>query len=239
VAYVSPLESERFGVVVARADDVSAEAVPEVLAFCQRQNVELLIARCDGADQAAARALSSAGLVLLEAQIIYRGPLVESDETAQIREGVPDDRDAITELARSGFSEMSGHYHADPRLSREACRETYVDWSLRGLAGEAADVFYVAEVDGRPAAYGMFTQTGEEVRFLLSTVAPSARGRGLYLAIMYRGMAWGAERGGKELIGITPHGNVAAQRNLIRVGLRPVASMSTFHGWSDRLAVAS
>jgi hypothetical protein len=239
VASLSPLETERFGVVIARARDVTADAVPTLLDFCEENGVELLIARCDGADQAAARALSSAGLMQLEAQITYRGPLVPDTETPGIREGAAEDADAVAELARTGFSDMAGHYHADPRLSPEDCRETYVDWSLRALAGEAADVFYVAEVDGRPAAFGFFAQTREEeVRFLLSTVAPWARGRGLYVAIMGRGMAWGSERGATALIGITPHGNIAAQRNLISVGLRPVSSTSTFHGWRDQLAAA-
>jgi ribosomal protein S18 acetylase RimI-like enzyme len=227
---LSPLDSERFGVVVARVDGVSAAAVPALLVFCEQHRVELLIARCDGADVAAAKALTATGLVALESQITYRAPL-SSAWDPDIREGVAGDRDAVAELARAGFGDLAGHYHADPRLDPDSCAEGYVDWTLRGLAGEAADVFYLADLGGRPAAYGMFRQEGAEAVFLLATVDASARGRGLYVALLHHGMAWAEERGAETMIGIVTHSNIAPQRNLIAAGFRPVASTTTFHGW--------
>jgi hypothetical protein len=235
---ISAIDSERFGVVVARANDVTADAVPAVLAFANENDVELTIARCDGRDQGAARALTAAGLSMLEGQIVYRGPLAPAGGVTGIREGVSEDREALAELARDAFTDLVGHYHADPRLSPNACRDVYVDWTLRGLAGEAADAFYVAEVDGRPAAFGMFTFRGEDVIFVLSAVAPSAHGRGLYRAMLDRGMAWGLERGAQAVVGVVAHGTVAAHRSLIKAGMRPVAAISTFHGWRDQLATA-
>jgi len=235
IASISPLDSERFGIVVARADDVVGSAVPALLSFVREHDVEMVIARCEGADQDAARALVDAGMDLLESQITYRGPVEPQAHEDRIREAVPEDADAVAELARTGFENLAGHYHADSRLASHAPREIYVDWTLRGLAGEAADVFYVAELEGRVAAFGMFSQDGPEVTFLLSTVAERARGEGLYAAILRRGMTWGAERGAEAMIGITAHGNIPPQRNLIKAGLRPVAATSTFHGWRDRL----
>ena len=232
---LSPLDSQRFGFPVARADGVVAEAVPELLSFIRQQGIELVIARSDGGDLAAARALARAGMVELEAQITYEAPVAPGPEMPQIREGVAEDAAEVEGLARSGFRDLAGHYHADPGLPIEACREIYVDWALRGLAGEAADVFYVAELDGRLAAFGFFTQSGEEVTFQLSTVASWARGRGLYVGFLHRGMTWGSGQGAKRLIGITAHGNIPAQRNLIATGLRPVRSTATFHGWRAHL----
>jgi hypothetical protein len=234
---LSPLDSDRFAIVVARADDVTADAVPAILSFCERHDVELLIARCDGADHVAARGLALAGLVLLEAQITYRGPLTDTTSAPGLRQAVPEDAVGIADLARTGFGDYGGHYHADPRLSRDACRELYVDWSLRGLAGEAADVVYVAEIDGRLAAFGLFKRTGDEIAFQLSAVAPWARGLQLYRAILARGMAWGLEAGASAVTGVVAHGTIAAHRNLIASGLRPISSTSTFHGWRDRLVV--
>jgi GNAT superfamily N-acetyltransferase len=236
-AVLSPLDSERFGIVVARAARVAAGDVAALLAYCEEREVELLIARCDGADVAATKALTAAGLNAVEAQITYQAPLAPAWHPA-VREGVAADRDAVAELARSGFGELVGHYHADPRLPEEACAEGYVEWALRGLDGEAADVFYVAEVEQRPAAFAMFSQAGEESIFLLATIAESARGLGLYPALLHHGMAWAAERGAETMTCITSHGNIAPQRNLIKAGCRPVASTTTFHGWSDRLGLA-
>lgn len=238
MASISPLDSQRFGVVVARADGVSAKDLPALLSFCEQHDVELLIARCEGTDKAAAQSLADAGMVLLEAQRTYRGPIVPTTPAPDIREAVAEDSATIEELARSGFGDMAGHYHADPRLAADACRDAYVDWALRGLAGEAADVFYVAEVDGLTAGFGMFTQSGDEVRVQLATVAPWARGRGIYVDFLHRGMAWGSGRGANHLTGVTPFDNIPAQRSFTKAGMRPVASTSTFHGWRDQLAAA-
>jgi acetyltransferase (GNAT) family protein len=235
IASISPLDSERFGIVVGRADGVTAAAVPALLSFAAEHEVEMTIARCEGADQDAARALAGAGFELLESQITYRGSLELQANGEGIREGRQEDAEAVAELARDGFKDLAGHYHADSRLASQAPEEIYVDWTLRGLSGEAADVFFVAENKGRIAAYGLFSQDGPEVTFLLSTVAEWARGAGLYAALLRRGMVWGAERGGEAMIGITAHGNIPAQRNLIKAGLRPVAATSTFHGWRDRI----
>lgn len=232
---LSPLDSERFGVVVARAGDVVAESVPGLLSFCDANDVELVIVRCDGLDVAAVRSLIGAGMTEVEAQIVYEGQIRPAQRRSPIREGSAADRKGLVELARAGFAEMPSHYHVDSRLPLEACLETYVDWTLRGLDGEAADLFLVAESEGHVDGFMMFTLRDAALTAVLSTVSPSARGRGLYNSFLSAGMGWGSERGAERIIGVTPHGNIAAQRNLIKTGLRPVGSLVTFHGWRDRL----
>jgi hypothetical protein len=229
---LSPLDSERFGITVARAPEVTADAVGRIVEFCERHRVELLIARCAGSDQAAARALTRAGLSLLEAQITYRGPLRPRPCPPSVRAAVADDTDGVLELARLGFSDYAGHYHADPRLPRETCRDVYVDWARRAISGEVADAMYVAELDGRPCAFGFFTRENEhEIQYQLATVAPWARGRGLYSAILERGMSWGLAQGADAVLGVVAHGTIGAHRNLLAAGLLPVSATSTFHGW--------
>jgi hypothetical protein len=234
---LSELDSDRFGVRTARAAEVSSSQVPALLEFCREHRVELLIARCGGADDAAARALSLAGLTLVEAQLIYRSPLRPGQHAGLVREATPGDEAAVAEIARAGFENYGGHYHADPRLPRNACRDLYVDWAIRGIRREAADSAYVAELDGRVAAFGLFTCDDDEVTFALSSVAPWARGRGLYREVLERGMTWGVERGARSVVGVVAHGTVGAHRNLIAAGLRPEGSVSTFHGWRETMAV--
>jgi GNAT superfamily N-acetyltransferase len=237
-ATLSPLDTERFGVVVARADEVTAAALPALVEFCERHQVEMVIARCDGGDLAAAKAMTAAGLRALEFQIVFKGPLRPRRDPA-IREGTPADRDAVAGLAAIGFEQIAGHYHADPRLDAGACREGYIEWALRGLAGEAADAFFVYEFDGRPQAFGMFSDGGEEATYVLATVDPAARGRGLYVALLHHGMAWAAKRGAERIVGVVAHGNIAPQRNLLKAGMLPVATTTTFHGWRDQMAPSS
>jgi ribosomal protein S18 acetylase RimI-like enzyme len=232
---VSPLESEHFGLVVARADAVEDEQIPALLSFCERNEVELVIARCDGRDLAAARGLIDAGMVRLEAQIAYEGKLWEIPNANEVREGTERDLEAVAEVARRAFCDMPSHYHVDPRLPLEACNEAYVDWTRRGLRGEAADAFFVAELDGRAVGFTMFGGEGDRVHSILSAVDPDYQRRGLYSSLFARGMEWGLERGAERMFIVTPHGNIAAQRNQIRLGLKPVGSTATFHGWRDRL----
>ncbi|HET7443402.1 MAG TPA: GNAT family N-acetyltransferase [Solirubrobacterales bacterium] len=235
VATLSPLDSERFGIVVARADSVTAEALPQLLEFCAEHEVEMVIARCDGADVAAAKALTAAGMTALESQLIYRGSLRPRRDAA-IRAGQPEDREAVAALAEAGFEQLVGHYHADPRLDPEACRAGYVEWTLRGLEGDAADAFFVYEHEGAVRAYGMFDEAGREATYILATVDPACRGMGLYTALLHHGMAWAEERGAEEIVGVCAHGNVAPQRNLLKAGMLPVATTTTFHGWRDQIA---
>lgn len=235
---LSPLDSERFGVVVARAGDVVAEDVPGLIGFCRENDVELVIVRCDGLDVGAIRALIGAGMTEVEAQIVYEGPVRPARRGPPIREGSAADRDGLVELAKAGFAEMPSHYHVDSRLPLESCLDAYVDWTLRGLDGEAADLFLVAEGEGQIDGFMMFTLRDTALTAVLSTVSPSARGRGLYNSFLSAGMGWGNERGATRIIGVTPHGNIAAQRNLITTGLRPVGSVVTFHGWRDRFQVS-
>jgi len=75
------------------------------------------------------------------------------------------------------------------------------------------------------------------LRYQLSSAATWARGHRLYNAILDRGMAWGLERGAREVLGVVAHGTTSAHRNLIRAGMRPVSSSSTYHGWRDRMTL--
>jgi GNAT superfamily N-acetyltransferase len=232
---VSALESEHFGLVVARANDVTHEAIPELVDFCEGNDVDLVIARCDGRDLAAARGLVGVGMIRLEAQISYEGDLHRLPQAEVVREGTEGDAEAIAEVARRGFGDMPSHYHVDPRLPVEACNEAYVDWALRGLRREAADAFFVAELDSRPVGFTMFAGEDNQIQSILSTVDPDYRRRGLYSSLLARGMEWGLSQGLEKIFIVTPCGNIAVQRNQIRLGLRPVASTATFHGWRDRL----
>lgn len=222
---------------MARADEVSAADVSPLLAFCEQHGVELLIARCDGADLAARRALAAVGLIALDSQITFRGPLAPAWDS-RFRSATEADRDVVADLARASFDRYPGHYQADPRLDLDACAEGYVDWALRGLAGEAADVVFLAEVDGEPAAFATTAQNGEEVIVYLAGVAEFAQGNGLHSGALGHAMAWAEERGASAMIAITSHCNLSAQRNFVELGFRPVSSTITFHGWRDQLGPA-
>jgi hypothetical protein len=235
-AALSPLDAKRFGVVVARAHAVSANQVPDILAFCERHDVELLIARCDEADPETLRALVDAGLTVRDTQVTYRAPLDAAASAPEIRTASWADRDAVAAVARRCFADFPSHYHADPRLPRRACRELYVDWALRSLASEEGDTVFVVEHEGRIVAFSSFTQSGDTVRWGLAATDPDARGR-YQVMILRHAMAWGRTRGAHAIETSMPAARVRHRASL-RCGLAAVGGSSTLHGWSDELAQA-
>ena len=46
IVTLSDLDTDRFGIIVARTGQASQENLPEVMDFCEKNQVKLLIARC-------------------------------------------------------------------------------------------------------------------------------------------------------------------------------------------------
>lgn len=234
----SQLEEARFGVRTARVEAVRADDVPAILDFCAREHVELLIARCDAADNGAATALEDAGGRLMDTLTYWRRDLVtrapEADVVdARVRPADPADLPAIAAIARESFHDYYGHYHADPRLPDDAASAAYADWAQRSLAGEAADVVLVAEVEGDVAAFGTFQiEPDRQCNFVLAAVAASGRQHGLYRAIAAGGMIWSAAEGAIAFYSSTQIGNLAVQKVWARLGMELSGAVHTFHRWA-------
>ncbi|HKF18714.1 MAG TPA: GNAT family N-acetyltransferase [Candidatus Dormibacteraeota bacterium] len=234
--YRSEIDSERFGVCIARAETVTGDLLPQILDDCSRAGVRMLIARCAGADLPSLQAMERAGFLLMDAQVKYERRLVgpEAAGGALVRPLRPGDVGAVVAIARESFGGYAGHYHADQRLPRELCDEVYPSWASRCCSGEAADHVVVAEVDGRVAGFSAFQRLNEaEARLQLGAVAPWARGHQLYTTLTFAGMAWCGEQRLSRMSAITQTTNLAAQQSWIRSGMMPVDAWYTFHRWFD------
>ncbi len=69
---LSRLDEERFGIRIARIDDVSASDTPAIKKFCLDQRVSMVIARCPSSDTATVHVLGDAGFRLMETLVWYR-----------------------------------------------------------------------------------------------------------------------------------------------------------------------
>lgn len=232
----SAIDSERFGLCIARAESVTSDVLPQVLDECGRACVRMLIARCAGTDLPSLQAMERAGFLLMDAQVKYERRLAgsESADQAPVRPLRPGDAEAVVAIARESFGGYAGHYHADQRLPRERCDEVYPSWARRCCLGEAADHVVVAEVDGRVAGFSAFQRLNQaEARLQLGAVAPWARGRRLYMKMALAGMAWCLVQGLTRMSAITQTTNLAAQHSWIRSGMIPVDVWYTLHRWFD------
>jgi GNAT superfamily N-acetyltransferase len=237
---LSPLEEARFGIRTARAPALTVTSLPSVLAFCRAERVRLLIARCRTDDLDAAQALEDAGGRLMDTLVYYardlrRTPLPSDPRLESIRSVRSADVDALVDIARDAFRGYGGHYHADPRLDRRACDETYVSWIRRSCESRevAADVL-VCDIDGAPGAFAtMRMNSPEEGEGVLFGVAPRAQGQGVYRALIAKGLAWCHAKDASRMVVSTQVTNLAVQKVWVRLGFEPGSSYYTFHAWLD------
>jgi ribosomal protein S18 acetylase RimI-like enzyme len=236
----SPLEQERFGVRTARAETVTTASLPALLAFCAEQDVQLAIARVPTDDPAAVQALEATGFRLMDTLVTYvfdseRSALSGAGGSVLVRPATPDDRDAVVGLASSVFARYGGHYHADPRLDRAACDAVYTDWTERSLASRGPDreVFVAADDDAILGSIIMRVGDDGRGRVDLGAVAATARGRGVYPALLAAGVRWCIGRGMPVVAAPTQITNIAAQRAYTRFGFAIESSVYTLHKWFD------
>lgn len=234
---LAPLERARFGIQSARANGVTAERLGEVLEFCRAEGVRFLTARCRADDLPAAQALEAAGARLMDTLMYWRhdlrAPARVERPTHPLRRARPGDEHAIERAASQAFVDYVSHYHADPRLERASCDAAYGDWARRACLASSADApMILGEHEGEPAGFAALRlNAAAEGEGVLYGVAPRARGRGLYLALMFASLDWCRERGTQRLIISTQLSNWVPQQNWARLGFEPYEAHYTFHLW--------
>lgn len=234
---LSPLDENRFGVRTARAMRLRHADLPEVMEFCDRERVGLLIARCSTSDLPAVQAMEQLGCSLMDTLVYFRRSLenLPPRRDVHIRKAKASDVEAIREIAQQAFPGYDGHYHADTRLDRALCDDLYVDWATRSCTQPGvADEVLLAEIDGAPV--GFLTLKVVEKNHsdgLLYAVVPRAQGRGVGQALLIEALHWSRERDLSGMIISTQITNLASQISWVRVGFAPWQSHYTFHKWFD------
>ncbi len=236
---LSPLDIERFGLVVARADGLTALELPAVLDFCNSNQVQMLIARSGVEDATTTHALESASFVLMDTLVYYERDLASSPVQPGGKEEIhvlgPDDAARVEWIARECFRDYLGHYHADLRLDRDACTEVYASWARSSCENAGPDAFVLVAGSPRLEGFSTYRRTASgEGELLLGAVLPAARGKGLYRQMTLAGMLRLQESGTKRFVTSTHLGNWGAQAAWSAAGLRPFRAYHTFHRWFDR-----
>ncbi len=231
---LSPLDTARFGVVSARASEITAASLPRVLAFCRQEGVQFLIGRCAADDFPTVHALEKAGFLLMDTLVWYERPVSTALQRPDpnIRLATPDDAPALRDLAAAAFSGYRGHYHADPHLDPAHCDDLYVDWAVRSLDRAVADAVLLWPADGEPEGFVTLRERWPgEIELPLYGVHPRAQGQGLGKRLVMAALSWAARRGAHRLLSSTQVINLPSQRVWLGLGFRPVRVEYTFHRW--------
>lgn len=235
----SPVDSARFGLRIGRAPLAAAAALPALLEACRRERLELLFVRCPSGALPAIHALEAAGGRLMDTLLYYRrgvGPAMVLEELRpnRIRPMREDDLPGIEAIARQCFAGYRGHYHADPRLDRALCDESYVDWALHCCRNrdKIGGVLVAEDSAGRPCGFlAIRLNSPAEAEGWLSGVSPGAEGRGVYWSLLVHAMRWSQARGATRVVAPTQLDNRTTQKAYARLGLALHASYHTFHLW--------
>jgi len=233
----SQVESERFGVRVARAH-VGAKNFAQVLDFCAAEQINLLIARCSTKELATAQKMESLGFLLMDTLVYYafdleKRAIPDDSGRAHVRSFVPEDKTQIETVAAAAFAGYHGHYHADPRLDPRKCDEGYVSWAVRSCTSkEVATEVLVAEIDEKIVGFlTLRLNRPKEVEGVLFGVAPEAQGIGVGRALIVTGLESCKKQHAERMVISTQVTNVPVQRVWCRVGFEPAHSFYTFHKW--------
>jgi GNAT superfamily N-acetyltransferase len=233
----SEIDSERFGVRIARAHIVS-DNLSRVLDFCAAERIDMLIARCATSDLVAAQRLETNGFLLMDTLVYYSFDLTKKEIPkdpfeVRVRRLLPGDESEIPRVASAAFRGYMGHYHADPRLDSGQCDEAYRSWAERSCATpKAADEVLVAEIASKVAGFATLRlNSPQEVEGLLFAVAPESQGRGICRSFMIQSLHWCQAQGAKRMVISTQVTNVSMQKVWCRTGFEPSHSYYTFHKW--------
>ena len=239
-AAFSQIDSDRFGIRVARAQVVSGN-FPRVLEFCIAEKVDLLIARCSTDDLATVQRMETHGFLLMDTLVYYQFDLskrsIPVDEgKGLVRTLQPRDREQVRGIATEAFKGYTGHYHADRRLDQRKCDEAYASWAERSCVSKAAaDEVLVSEHNGDLAGFATLRlNSPQEVEGLLFAIATQWQRRGVCGSLMIHSLRWTASQGAHRMIISTQVTNTSMQKVWCRVGFVPSHSYYTFHKWFDR-----
>ena len=240
IVSLSSIDTDRFGIVVARTDQVSQENLPEIMQFCYKNQVKLLISRCSTNDIKSVHAMQANGFLLMDTLVYLHKDMQDNspqyhNSALTIRTKRPEDVQQIVEVARKSFTVYSGHYNVDNRLDSKAAAEVYASWAERCcLDPSVADCVLVAESENKILGFrAIRINTPQQAEFILAAVAHEARNKGVYRSFVTEGLRWCKEIGAEEVLVSTLLVNIPIQKACEKLGFTAHSSYYTFHKWYD------
>jgi len=240
VAASSPVESDRFGVSMARVtvgrrttdDDHTRQRLADRL----DRPEDVLIVRWPSALVGCSAVLAASGRAVLPADTLtywdttaddLAGRAVAPDAPVVVRADQVDASE-LHAAVTDAFAGYVNHYAADPLLDRHRALEGYVDWVARTLSAQP-DAGAVLVAGARVLGFGTWTMADDHCEFLLGGMRAEARGRGWYSLLLVETARAALAAAVSTVLISTQGSNVGVQRAWARLGLRPTADFTTAH----------
>lgn len=230
-------DSAWFGVRIGRVcgRHLSADVAAAVIRWADENRVDCLYLLVDAEHQSTIRLAEQHGFALVDLRIELVAPIhpnLEARPSGTIRPACDDDLPRLTAIARA--SHHNTRFYVDGRFDRARCDELYARWIERSVAGELADVVWVAEGEGAPCGY-LAARAASAVEGCIGLVAVDGarRGSGFGTALLAAAKHWCAEQELSHLSVVTQGVNPAAIRFYERAGFTVRAVQFWYHRWSS------
>jgi hypothetical protein len=228
---------------------VADRVLKNAILKAKEMGFEFLLCKVYTDDIISIHALEKAGFLLTDTLLDYavdfrKVPLnklsiPEIPQELKIRFANEKDGNELAALAKASFANHFGRYHSDPRLSRKAATQTYVEWMNSSLHGYA-DYFILAEIEGRIAGLSIWKKTSELEKNLpirlghysIGAIHPDFFGKKLFSILTYEGMKL-LQPDVDMIEGPTHINNYAVQRGYARLGWQIYDARHSFHKWLD------
>lgn len=233
----SVLDSARFGIRVVRGHVPTGTASDVVVDEVTHCDASLIILRTDAGDSDAIVRLQRQGWPVIHADtLVYYGidltALLHESPPADVRLATDADRDAIHEIAESGFAGYRAHYAANPLLPKDEILAGYVEWAKSRLAPTSpGSCTWVVVAEGCVAGFATCDLSADmdRVEIVLNAVHPRFSRRGLYGCLLKGILLHYATRSYRRLVVSTQLWNYTVQRQWTRAGLSLERAYDTYH----------
>ncbi len=237
-----PLESRLFGVAIAAAFVETVESVATLTSALHEGVAEMVVARVDATNFPAIHALEAADALLCDVLLTMTAGAASHQEHAEqqrieLRAADVADAPAIARIAGLAFHDFKGHWHTDPRLSREHADTLYARWGadLGATLSHERPIAVAVDADNSVMGFVALNALGAGLwNVPLAAVDPGQQSRGVLRHLLWAIRAGFLTDGMRRLDYETQLTNVAALRSVARTGFVPSTSRLTFHLWTPK-----
>lgn len=238
--YISKLDSDRFGIKIAKVNDYSI-GVNKVLAFLKDNKVDMILTKIDANNIDLINELERNLFQIKDIQVTYKFDLKNycvnrSYENSDliIRDATLDDIHNLEEIALDSFWNY-GHYSADDRLDKAKSNEIYKDWIRRSVENSnVADKIIVAEYNRELAGFLSFMNSKAKPLYTaggLGAVSKNFRNKNIFRIINIEGLNYAKENDLEWVEHNVLITNLPVNKAYTNLGFAVYKSFITMHCW--------
>lgn len=231
-------DSQFWGINVARltAPPTNDEQVSVIKQWCERNVIDLAMARVDVAETDLTTRLGTLGFLEVDQRVtlglFLSHEAVPNPQLSSVvfRGARTTDRGPLGEIARSQF--RLSRWHEDPHLTDVRADLFYQRW-IEGDLDTNADIVFVATVEGVPVGFVSlkFESTTQKVVIRLIGTTPNYHRQGIARSLLFRAIEWSRLQSAFRIEVVTQARNVGALALYESVGFRVIAHERWLHWW--------